>query len=191
MTTTRVPGKKVASRTQAGSGRKKLTSKKLIVDARKPQLTEMFVYGISLGSNQRRPVLVLKDKSQVMTLPVWLNPVDASFALRDHSHDAYAAHAVTLAMMERLGMRLESCVFAEVKGHHQYVALNFSGHLGLEKLDMRAGDAMSLCLATSTRFFATQEFVDRARAIDVELAELEAGLNLKPEIGSKNHRYVM
>ncbi len=154
-------------------------------------LTEMFVYGITLGSHQRRPVLVLKDKAGLMTLPVWLNPVDASYALRDHSHQAYAAHAVTLAMMERFGLRLERCIFTEVKGHHQYVALHFSGNPALERLDMRAGDAMSLCLAASARFFATQEFVDRARDIDVEMAELEGGLNLKTEIGSKNHPYVM
>lgn len=172
--------------------RKKIVTKsKAAPKGGSPALTEMFVYGITLGSKQRRPVLVLKDQAGLMTLPVWLNPVDASYALRDHSHQAYAAHAVTLAVMERFGARLERCVFSEIKGHHQFVILHFSGNPKMETLEIRAGDAMSLCLATSTRFFATQAFVDRARDIDVEMAELEAGLNLKTEIGSKNHQYMM
>lgn len=154
-------------------------------------LIEFFVYGITLGSAQRRPILVLKDKGDTLSLPIWLNPVDASYALRDHSHQAYAAHAVTLAMMDRFGLRLDRCVFTEVKGHHQFVALHFAGNPQMERLELRADDAMSLCLATSTRFFATREFAERCRAIDMDMAELEAGLNLRPEIGSKNHPYMM
>ncbi|MCM2281679.1 MAG: bifunctional nuclease family protein [Bdellovibrionaceae bacterium] len=165
--------------------------KKIVSRHKRSRLEEMFVYGITLGSSQRRPILVLKDRDSRLTLPVWLNPVDASYAMRDHSHQAYAVHTVALAMMSRFGVRLDRCVFTEVKGHHQFVTLHFAGNPQLEKLEVRADDAMSLCLATSARFFATQEFVERCRDVDAEMLELEAGLNLKPEIGSKNHPYVM
>jgi bifunctional DNase/RNase len=169
----------------------KIKGKVRATKAASSKMVEFFVFGITLGSNQRRPVLILKDSTGQLTLPVWLNPIDASYAMNDIAHQAYAAQSVTLKMLQAFQLRLERCVFGDLKGHHQFVELQFSGNPRLTKIASRADEAMSLCLALGARFFATSEFVARCRDVDAEIASLEVGLNMKPEIGSKNHRYVM
>jgi bifunctional DNase/RNase len=153
--------------------------------------TEFFVHGITLGSSRRRPVLILKDSDEQATLPIWLNPIDASYALADFAHQAYAAHAVTLQLLERFALKLERCLFIEVRGHHQYVRLEFSGNPQVTQMELRADEAMSLCLAMGARYFASPDFVSRCREVEAEMAAVEEGIRLRPEIGSKNHPYVM
>lgn len=151
---------------------------------------ELFAHGITLGSRQRRPVLILKDKSGETSLAVWLNPIDASHALQDFAYQASASHTVTEKLLERVKYKLERCVFAEIQGHHQYVDLYFSGEPKFH-LRVRADVAMSLCLALGARFFASPEFIAQCREVDAEMMNIESSLKMKPEIGSKNHRYVM
>ena len=155
------------------------------------ELIELFVFGITLGTEGRRPVLILKDATGNVVLPVWINPIDATFAMNDHAHQAYAAHSVASKIMQVFSLKLERCVFDGVKGHHQYVRLEFSGNEHLTQLEARADDAMSLCLASGARFFAPASFVAKSREVDAELLGIEAGIQSHPEIGFRNHKYVM
>jgi len=161
------------------------------VSAKQVSAVELFVFGISLGSVQQRPVLILKDKSNAYNLPVWLNPIDASFAMQEFSHQAYAAHSILQKLLETFSLRLESCTFVELKGHHQFVRLGFSGNKQLKELVVRADEAMSLCLATGARFYADRDFIARSRETDAALIEIESTLQGKPELSHRTHKYVM
>ena len=155
------------------------------------ELIELFVFGLTLGTEGKRPLLIFKDASGNVVLPVWVNPVDATFAMNNHAHQAYAAHSIVFRVMESFGVKLERCVFESVKGHQQYVRLHFTGNEKLTSLEARADDAMSVCLASGARFYAPSSFVTRSREIDAELLGIEAGIQQQPEIAFRNHKYVM
>jgi hypothetical protein len=161
---------------------------------------ELFPSGISFGSGVGRPVLVLKDQHGVEVLPVWMHPLDAAVGLAELSTGSGATpHAVTRRVFETLRLRVESCSFVELKGHHQYVLLQFAGHEAVKALKVRADEAMSFCLQAKARFFSTKDFMSRCRDMDQDLAEIEGTLangGLKPlqaerEMLSKKHPYVM
>jgi uncharacterized protein len=162
-----------------------------ITSSVKSELIELFVFGMTMGTEERRPVLILKDATGNVVLPVWVNPIDISFAMNEVAHQAYAAHSVAFQIMKTFQLRLERCVFDGIKGHHQYVRLEFSGNEKLTQLEARADDSMSLCLASGARFFAPAEFVARSRELDAELLGIAAGMQSRPEIGFRNHKYVM
>lgn len=152
---------------------------------------ELFVFGMTMGTEGRRPVLILKDKTGNLVLPVWVNPIEISFAMSETAHQAHAAHSVAFKIMQNFGLKLERCVFDSIKGHHQYVRLEFSGNEKLTHLEARADDAMSLCLASAARFFAPSSFINQSREVDAELLGIESGMLQQPEIGFRNHKYVM
>ncbi len=164
------------------------------------QWVELFPHGISISSSLGRPVLILKDRSGTEVLPVWMQPLDAGVAIAELSHTIGATpHIVTRRILEALNLKLESCAFVEVIGHHQYVNLTLRGEDKVMTLRVRADEAMSFCLQGRARFFSTRALNARCRALDVELSRLEQNLvqgqlpqlTAELEFGSKKHPYVM
>lgn len=164
------------------------------------QWIELFPHGISIGSTVGRPVLILKDKSGTEILPVWMHTLDAGVALAELSHSAVGTpHAVTRRLLESLGLKLESCSFIDLVGHHQFVNLTLRGEDQVKTFRVRADEAMSFCLQGQARFFGTRSFMARCRSLDVDLSKLEQNLvhgqlpqlTAEIEISSKKHPYVM
>jgi hypothetical protein len=141
---------------------------------------------------------------------VWMNPLDAGVALAELSQGSGSSpHSVTKRVLEMAGLLLEACEFVEIIGHHQFVDLHFkksndqtaSSELAptVQKLRVRADEAMSFCLQARARFYGTKELMARCRALDADLSTLEQNLNegqlpgLKTEMenSSKKHPYVM
>ncbi len=174
----------------------KLVKPKLKARPAKPSATEssewieLFPYAISMGALQTRPVLIFRDQSENLNLPVWLSQIDASIAALDISKNTNF-HGLSLKLLETAKIKIERCEFTELQGHHQFVRLEISGHPALKDLRVRADEAIPLCSAQKARFFSTREFIMRCRDLDVALIALEQSMSLQPEIGSKKQAYVM
>ena len=197
----------LAPKPNANAGSAKLKATK----PRPQEWIELFPHGISVGSDIGRPVLVLKDKNGIEVLPVWMHPLDAGVALAELSNGSgISPHAVTRRVLESLNVRLESCSFVDLVGHHQFVQLALeplkadlqapgTAKPAKKMLRVRADEAMSFCLQARARFFSTRAYMLRCRALDTDLSHLEQnltsgqapGLQTEMEISSKKHPYVM
>ena len=189
-------------------------SPEALASASLEEMVELFPHGISVGTSLGRPVLVLKDKKGIDVLPVWMQPLDAGVALAELSHGSGSTpHAVVRRLFEVMNLKMESCVFSEVIGNHQFVDLSFSSPSvgasagvslegstsNIRLTRVRADEAMSFCLQARGKFLATREYMARCRSLDGDLTQLENSLNqgLLPElrtemeISSKKHPYVM
>jgi bifunctional DNase/RNase len=165
------------------TGRK--VARKLSVQNRSSWI-EIFAYGISASAAEGRPVLILKDLQGENALPVWLSPVTAALALSGGE-----PHTLVSLLLQQLGVKITHCHIDELVGHRQYARLFFKGSDSLKSLRLRADEALSFSLAFKAKLFSTREFMMRCRDVDSELMKLEHGLSSNPEIGSKNHPYVM
>jgi bifunctional DNase/RNase len=131
----------------------------------------MFPYGLAIAADASRPVMIFKDKSEEKVLPVWLSPLDAGIAVSQSGGAVTDAspHNLTWKILKPLGVKLEKCFFTELKGHHQYLRLEFSGSDKLKSLESRADEAMSFCLSSECRFFCRKDFIDACRTMDASL----------------------
>ena len=136
---------------------------------------ELKPYGISVGPLQTRPVLLLKNEEKEVTLPVWMMPhqVVESVAGADGVNLPSGPHSITAEIFKSMDLKLDRCVFKELKGQHQYVDLYFQGHPTQKKMRFRAAEAMPLCLQLKTPFFAQREFVESCRQLDAEIFDGE------------------
>lgn len=134
---------------------------------------ELFPYGVSVSMDRSRPIMLFKSESGVEVLPVWLSPLEVGIALaQDHRVAMNSSpHDLTHLMMSRLGVTLVSCFFTEVRGHHQFVELHFSGSEKLSTLEVRADQAISLCLHEKVRFFANPEVIQGSKVQQLEWSE--------------------
>lgn len=130
---------------------------------------EMFPYGLVVAGDQARPVMIFKDKNGQRVLPVWMNPVHAGLAVGQNAMADTNPHNLTQKILKPLGVELKKCYFKEVRGHYQIVQLAFAGDERLTRLEARADEAISLCLNTRARFFATSDFIEKCRVLEGEI----------------------
>lgn len=135
---------------------------------------QVYPYGVTLGIDESRPVLIFKDASEKVVLPVWLSHQDAGLALSGSALNRRAGnspHELSFKILEELGIKIEACFFVGFKGQHHLVEVKFAGSKKLSKLQVRADDAMSFCLRAGTKFYCTKDHTEVSRQMDVEIQQ--------------------
>lgn len=134
---------------------------------------EIFPYGVAMGLDRTRPLVLFRDSSEKQVVPVWSSQLDAGITLVQSQwvNPAGSPHQLTWQVLEPLGIRLEAAFFTEVRGHHQYMLLKFSGSSKLHEIKKRADQALSFCLSTETHFYCRPEFIEQSRVMEAQLME--------------------
>ncbi len=163
------------------------------VDFEEKDLILLVPYGLSLSNGTDRPFLILKDHAGDATLPVGLNPLEAGATLTQSSQTGLpiSLHKFSESLLDSLDIKLERCVFVEIKGVHQYVRLYMSGHPLYQSLKFRADEVMSLCIHLKIPIYATRSFIDRSKIMSAEITGIAQGLAGNPLALAKNHNYLM
>lgn len=155
-------------------------------------LIQVTAYCLSVGAEMGQPLLILKALDKDLTLPIPINPLEAGVALAQSNKSVapVSPHKVTAALLKALGMRIEKCVFTEIKNSNQYVKLFILGHPQVRTLKFKAEEVLSLCLFLEVPLFTTQEFMLRSRVMVAEIDEKRRDFLSNPNITSKNHLYM-
>lgn len=144
----------------------------------KTEWIEMFPFGIALGVGQPRPVMIFKDKLEKRVLPVWLSPMDAGISVAQgnspygsSSTQEGSPHEISYKILEALGVRLEKCLFKRMFKHQQFVELHFvkQNPKAVHIIESKADDAISFCLKSGCKFFATVDYIEKSRVIEGEM----------------------
>ncbi len=153
-------------------------------------LMRLIPFGLSLAPDMNRPLLLLKSENGDHTLPVALNPLEAGVTLTQFNKATVPTtpHRVSEAILASLDVKIDKCVFVEIKGHFQYVRLYLKGHPNMKSMKFRADEAMSLCLHLNVGFYATLEFMNASRAMNMQ-AEI-INKDMKALLQDKGHGYI-
>jgi len=157
-------------------------------------LIHLLPYGISVAADLKNTFFFLKDKPQHLTLPVMVNPVEASLILAqlNLAPDMQLAqpHRAMAIMLQTLGVELKQCVFVQTKGNRQLVRLYFTGSRSASSIKLYADQAMSLCIALRVPIFATLNFINKAKVVQVEGDDLTKNLIENQKMLLKNTTYL-
>lgn len=163
------------------------------VDFAEKDLVELFPYGLSLSNDTTRPFMILKDKAQELVLPVPINQLEAGVTMTQSAHLSapVTLHKFSESLLKSLDIKLERCVFVEIKGVHQYVRLYMSGHPQYHSMKFRADEVMSLCIHLKVSIFATKNIINRSKEMSAEMVALAETAQNSPMSLVKTHQYLM
>lgn len=163
------------------------------VDFEEKELIRLFPYGLSLNNDTTRPFLILKDEEKEYTLPVAINQLEAGVTLTQSAtaNVPLTTHRFSEKLLESLDIKLERCVFVEIKGVHQFVRLYMKNHPRYNSMKFRADEVMSLCIHLKTPVFATKSFINKSKVMSAELAGIAKEIASNPVTAIKNHNYLM
>lgn len=156
-------------------------------------LIRLLPYGLTLIQDPTRPTFLLKDQSGKYVLPVSLTPIEAGLAVQQGNQTVMPStpHRVLEQILGTLDIKIQKCVFVEIRGNLQYVRLFLENHPSHGSVKVRADEALSLCLHLNVPIFATAKFMNRSRMMNAEVEGLAEGLQLNPAVLARNHEYLI
>ncbi|MCS6838950.1 MAG: DUF151 domain-containing protein [Bdellovibrionaceae bacterium] len=145
--------------------------------------------GINMSQMASRPLLLLRDDSGELTLPLPISPLDAGVLMQQAGKAAtmWSPHQVTVEILKLAQLEPERCVFIEIRGGAVWGRLEFKNQKAIE---MRADYLVSLCLYLNVPIFATADLIWRARHQVFEIQEQD-GLMLFQSSAFRPHEYLM
>lgn len=155
-------------------------------------LIELFPFGVSLTPELHQPFVLLKDKSLEFTLPVPIHPIEAGAVINfgNKSQAPYDPHHFLGQILESLQIKILQCVFVQLKGPRQYVRVYFQGHQKLNSIKIQADQAISLCISHRVPLFATKNFINQSKLLNVQIEGVTKHLLENQKNLVKNSNYL-
>lgn len=127
---------------------------------------EMFVGGLVLDPNSQAPVIVLKDESGEMCLPIWIGIAEATSiasAIKQVSMARPLTHDLMNDVFVELGVKVERVVITELKDSTYFAELVLAHGDKAIILDSRPSDAIALALRATAPIYVMQQVLDQAK----------------------------
>ncbi|MBX7143724.1 MAG: bifunctional nuclease family protein [Oligoflexia bacterium] len=148
---------------------------------------EMFVGGLVLDPNTQAPVIVLKDESGNLSLPIWIGIAEATSiasAIKQVTMARPLTHDLMNDVFIELGIKVERVVITELKESTYFAELVLAFGDKAIILDARPSDAIALALRATAPIYVTQQVLDQAKLSLPPNFQVPAGTG-KPEEGGE------
>jgi len=153
-------------------------------------LIELKPIGINVNGTPARPLLLLKDSSGELTMPLPISALDAGVLMQQTGKGSTVTspHHITDQILNFSGLKASRCIFTEYKNHTLFCRLEFE--VSDKFFETKAEHAVSLCLYLNVPMFATRDLIWRARNQAVEMQE-QSELMIFHTAALRPHHYLM
>jgi hypothetical protein len=127
---------------------------------------EMFVGGLVMDPATQAPIVVLKDETGNVTLPIWIGITEATSiasAIKQISMARPLTHDLFYDLLLQLGITVQRIVITELKESTYFAELILGQGDKVLVLDSRPSDAIAMALRASAPIYVTQQVLDQAR----------------------------
>jgi bifunctional DNase/RNase len=127
---------------------------------------EMFVGGVVLDPSTQAPIVILKDESGQVNLPIWIGMAEATSiasAIKQVAMARPLTHDVMYTILMDLSVVIERIVITELRESTYYAELVLRQGERAVVQDCRPSDAIALALRASAPIFVTEQVLDHAK----------------------------
>jgi len=127
---------------------------------------EMFVGGLVMDPATQAPIVVLKDESGKVTLPIWIGITEATSiasAIKQIAMARPLTHDLFYDLLLQLGITVQRIVITELKESTYFAELILGQGDRAIVLDARPSDAIAMALRAAAPIYVTQQVLDQAR----------------------------
>lgn len=127
---------------------------------------EMFVGGLVMDPNTQAPVIILKDESGAVALPIWIGIPEATSiasAIKQLNMPRPLTHDLMADIFTELGVKVQRIMITELKESTYFAELILSFGDKILIFDSRPSDAIAIALRASAPIFVTQHVLEQAK----------------------------
>lgn len=127
---------------------------------------EMFVGGLVLDPATQAPIVVLKDESGAITLPIWIGIPEATSiasAIKQVTMARPLTHDLFYDLLLEVGVTVQRVVITELRESTYFAELVLGQGDRVMVLDSRPSDAIAMALRASAPIYVAQSVLDQAK----------------------------
>ena len=137
---------------------------------------EMTVKGLMLDPVSNSPIVVLKDETEKVFLPIWVGIFEANaIALKMENVDTPRpmTHDLLLEMIRSLGGRVERVEISELRESTFFAEIHLRRGEDALTIDARPSDAIALALRTGSPIRVARSVIEQAQTISLDESQEE------------------
>ncbi len=127
---------------------------------------EMYVGGLFLDPQTQAPVVVLKDESGEICLPIWIGIAEATSiasVIKQVSMARPLTHDLMCDLFDQLGVKVQRVLITDLKDSTYFAELVLSIGDKVIIMDSRPSDALAIALRSHSQIFVNQAVLDQAK----------------------------
>jgi bifunctional DNase/RNase len=127
---------------------------------------EMFVGGLVLDPATQAPIVILKDESGDVTLPIWIGIPEATSiasAIKQVTMARPLTHDLFYDLLLDVGVTVQRVVITELKESTYFAELVLGQGDRVIVLDSRPSDAIAMALRATAPIYVAQSVLDQAK----------------------------
>jgi len=146
---------------------------------------EMFVGGLVMDPTTQAPIVVLKDETGSVTLPIWIGITEATSiasAIKQIAMARPLTHDLFHDLLQQLGITVQRIVITELRESTYFAELILGQGDKALVLDARPSDAIAMALRASAPIFVAQQVLDQAKVAFAAQGEAPAPPTAQGEV---------
>lgn len=127
---------------------------------------EMFVGGLVLDPNTQTPVVVLKDETGNVALPIWIGVAEATSiasVIKQVAMQRPLTHDLMIQTFQEIGVSVQRIMINELKDSTYFAELILAQGDKIIMLDARPSDAIAIALRAHAPIFVASKVIEQAR----------------------------
>ena len=124
---------------------------------------EMEIFSIKAHLKSLRRVIILKQKSDDIYVPIWIGSPEAdaiALKLRNKQTPRPLSHDLTLNVISEVGGEIQKVVITNLEDETVYAVIEIQLGDRLLKIDARPSDAIALAVRASVPIYALEEILE-------------------------------
>ncbi len=130
---------------------------------------EMRIVGITIDPVTQSPIVILRDRENLNTLPIWIGILEANaiaVGLEKVALPRPMTHDLIKNILDELGMKLLRIEVTDIRDSTYYASLYLESNGKTIVLDSRPSDAMAIALRTGAPIMVRDTVMDKAVKVE-------------------------
>jgi len=133
-------------------------------------LYEMQVAGLTVDPITRSPILILKDSSKEIALPIWVGLNEANaimLELEQIPTPRPMTHDLLKNMLSSVSASVQRVIVSDLKEDTYYAVIELLHQGEVLSIDSRTSDAIALALRTKSPIYVDAQVIEKSRCLEV------------------------
>lgn len=131
----------------------------------------MKVFGLTIDPFTNVPIVILKDDSEQMTLPVWIGVLEASAIASELEKVQFSrpmTHDLVKEILKTTGAAVKKIEIVDLKENVYYANIYMELDGGKKvQLDARPSDAIAIALRAGAPIFVDPAVIEKSKSVDL------------------------
>ena len=134
---------------------------------------EMKVIGIAIDPVSQSPIVILRDRENRDTLPIWIGILEANaiaVGLENVKLPRPMTHDLFKSLLDQTGARLLRIEVTDIRDNTYYAALHLESGGKTMVIDCRPSDAIAIAIRMEAPVMVRDEVIEKALRVDKDSA---------------------